>query len=104
MNETTISETAEQNSGSSPLATAARDGKAGLAACTSYLRENPWVGVAGGAVLGAVIVSLVKPPRHEPTPRESLRQLLDDTLAKLPSQKEAGTAVCNLLKKLHIPV
>ena len=103
MNDSPMSESGQQ--GADPtLSGACQCAKDGLTNCTAYLRENPWLGVAGGIVLGALVASLVKPAKPEPTAIESLRQMLDDALAKLPTQKEAGAAVCKVLKKLHVPV
>jgi len=72
---------------------------------TNYLRENPWIGVAAGAVIGAAIFACAKTTKQpEPTNLDKLRDLLDDVYAKLPSKKEAKSAVNSLLNKLHIPV
>jgi hypothetical protein len=103
MNDSPISESGQQGADSTPTS-ACQCAKDGLANCTAYLRENPWVGVAGGIVLGALVASLAKPAKPEPTALESLRQMLEDALEKLPTQKEAGAAVCKVLKKFHVPV
>lgn len=72
---------------------------------TDYLRENPWIGVAAGALIGAAVFACAKCSKQpEPTNLEKLRDLLDDMYAKLPSKKEAKSAVSCLLNKLHIPV
>jgi hypothetical protein len=71
---------------------------------TDYLRRNPWVGVAAGVVIGAAVFACTKCSKPEPTNLEKLRALLDDMYAKLPSKKEAKSAVDCLLNKLHIPV
>jgi hypothetical protein len=103
MNDFSSSESSPGTSGLT-LSHASRQAKEGLSTCTAYVRENPWVGLAGAAVLGALIVSLVKPSSHKPTIVESLRHLFDDARDKLPTQKEAGSALCRVLKKLHLPV
>jgi hypothetical protein len=76
----------------------------GIETATDYIRANPWVGVAGGLVLGAVVFALCKPAKPEPTTLDRLRDLLDEAYAKLPTKKEAKSAASCLLSKLHIPV
>lgn len=75
-----------------------------LGSTTQFLRDNPWVGVAGGLLLGAALITLAKPAKPEPTNLEKLRDMLDDVYAKLPTKKEAKSAMSCLLNKLHLPV
>lgn len=87
---------------------AARDA---LTATADYIRANPWVTVAGAAVIGGVIAVLARPGRPEPRKFEVVRGWLDDACAKLPSQRQVQSAVdhCGVTKavreikrKLHL--
>jgi hypothetical protein len=98
-----ISESSQDAAGA-PLAKASHQARKSLSACKSYVRENPWVGLAGAAVLGALIVSLVRPPKHQPTAMESLRHWMENALDKIPNHKESGAALSKVLRKLHVPV
>jgi len=80
--------------------------ESGVESITAYFKENPWCGVLGGFVLGLAVAAIAKAaePEPEPTSLERLRALLEDTCEKLPSKKEAKSAVLGVLEKLHIPV
>lgn len=84
------------------LTTARETAEDALAAATDYVRNNPWVAVAGAAVLGGVIVALARPSRPASPNLDAVRDFLDDTYAKLPSRKEARSGLNGLLKKLHL--
>ena len=75
----------------------------GLESATEYLRNNPWIGVLGGVVIGGILIGLSRSPKPEPTNLEKLRDLLEEAYAKLPTKKEAKSALNCLLTKLHIP-
>jgi len=81
-----------------------------LSAVADYARENPWVAIAGAAVLGGVLVALAKPNRPK-SRTDALRDWLDEAYAKLPSQKQVQSIVddsgvpdflAQLKKKLHL--
>lgn len=64
-----------------------------LSATANYIRANPWVAVAGAAVLGGVVAVLSRSSKPEPNSLEAVRDWLDDAYAKLPSQKQVESMV-----------
>lgn len=64
-----------------------------VAATADYIRANPWVAVAGAAVIGGVVAGLSKPCKREPHTLDAVRDWLDEAYAKLPSQKQVETMV-----------
>lgn len=103
MNEEFASTSADQPANPFP-ADLGKKVESGVESLTDYLKENPWVGVLGGLVFGAVLVTIAKNPQPEPTNLEKLRSLLEETYARLPSKKDAKSAMNCLLDKLHLPV
>lgn len=62
-----------------------------LASATDYVRANPWIALAGAVVIGGVIATLAR-PKPEPRGIDALRELLEEGLAKLPTQKQVEAA------------
>lgn len=97
--------------GREKLAEAQGATKDALTATTDYIRANPWVAVAGAAVIGGVIAALSRPHRREPTKFEAVREWLDDAYAKLPTPKQVHAMAENcgvtdtirqIRRKLHL--
>jgi hypothetical protein len=93
------------------LQAATSGAKDGIAAATEYIRANPWVAVAGAAVIGGVITALSRSHKSDTSKLDAVREWLDDAYAKLPSQKQVqemadSAGVSDFLKqvgkKLHI--
>lgn len=104
MNEESPSNSANESE-SCEIADVSKKIQGSFQTATDYLKENPWIGVAAGVLVGAAVFACAKGSKQpEPTNLEKLRDLLDDMYAKLPSKKEAKSAVNCLLNKLHIPV
>lgn len=104
----TIQELTEK--GREKLAQAQAGAKDALSVVADYTRANPWIAIAGAAVLGGVIVALTKPAPKPVSRLDAVRDWLDDVYAKLPSQKQVQSAVeatgvpdffGQLKKKLH---
>ena len=91
-----------QEAPSAMLSETSRQAREGLATCTTYVRENPWVGLAGAAMLGALVVSVIRPSRHKPTALESIRHWVENAREKMPAPKE--TTFGKVLRKLHVSV
>jgi hypothetical protein len=79
--------------GREKLAQAQTGAKDALSAVADYTRANPWIAIAGAAVLGGVVVALTKPARKPESRLDVIRDWLDDMYAKLPSQKQVQSAV-----------
>lgn len=79
--------------GREKLAQAQTGAKDALSAVADYTRANPWIAIAGAAVLGGVLVALTKPHRKPVSRWDAVRDWLDDAYAKLPSQKQVQSAV-----------
>ena len=103
MNEESPSNSAEKSE-TCEIADVSKTLQSSFNAATDYLRQNPWIGVAAGVLIGAAVFTCARSSKPEPTNLEKLRDLMDDMYAKLPSKKEAKSAVNCLLNKLHIPV
>lgn len=97
--------------GREKLAQAQDGARDALTAVADYARANPWVAIAGAAVLGGVVVALSKPGRKPPSRLDVVRDWLDEAYAKLPSQRQVQSAVetsgvpdflNQLKKKLHL--
>ncbi len=84
--QSTIHELTE--AGREKLAQAQSGAQDALSAATEYIRANPWVAVAGAAVLGGVIAVLSKSSKPEPRNLDAVRDWLDEAYSKLPSQKQ----------------
>lgn len=63
-----------------------------LSSVAEYVRANPWVALAGAAIVGGVIVALSRPKQPEHPNLDSLREWLDEAVAKLPSKKQIRKA------------
>jgi len=96
--------------GREKLAQAQTGAKDALSAVADYTRANPWIAIAGAAVLGGVVVALTKPARKPASRLDVVRDWLDEAYAKLPSQKQVQSVVeasgvpdffSQLRKKLH---
>ena len=105
----TIHELTER--GREKLAQAQEGAKDVLAAVADYARANPWIALAGAAVIGGVVVALSKPCQRTPSRRDAVRDWLDEAYAKLPSQKQVQAVVetsgvpdfvAQLKKKFHL--
>ena len=54
-----------------------------------FLRENPWVAVAGAAVLGGVLTALTRrSPVRRNSSRAAVRDWLEEAHASLPTKKQ----------------
>jgi hypothetical protein len=82
-----------------------------LSTATDYIRDNPWVAVAGAAVIGGIVAVALRQSKPEPRKLEVVRDWLEDAYAKLPSKKQMRSAAeasgipCfldSLRKALHI--
>ncbi len=78
-----------------------------VAVTTDYIKANPWIAVAGAAVLGGAIVALASPCRRQTNKLEAVRDWFDDAYAKLPSQADLKCPAIpkflkNLGKSLHL--
>lgn len=85
--------------------------RGGLVTATEYIRANPWVAVAGAAVIGGIVAVALRQSKPESGKLEVVRDWLEDAYAKLPSQKQVRSAaeasgipgfLESLLKALHI--
>ncbi len=74
--------------GREKLAEAQDGAKDALGATTEYLKANPWTAVAGAAVIGGVLVALLRPSRPKTPNMENLRDWMGEAVAKLPSQRD----------------
>jgi hypothetical protein len=63
-----------------------------LSSVADYTRANPWVAIAGAAIIGGVVVALSK-SRKSVSRMNVVRDWLDEAYAKLPSQKQVQSAV-----------
>jgi len=63
-----------------------------LSTATGYIRDNPWVAVAGAAVIGGIIAVALRQSKPEPGKLEVVRDWLEEAYAKLPSQKQVRSA------------
>ncbi len=79
--------------GREKLAKVQEGAKDALTVVADYARANPWVAIAGAALIGGVVVALSKPSRKPPSRFEVVREWLDEAYAKLPSQKQVQSAV-----------
>jgi len=82
-----------------------------LSTATGYIRDNPWVAVAGAAVIGGIVAVALRQSKPEPGKLEVVRDWLEEAYAKLPSQKQVRSAaeasgipsfLESLRKALHI--
>jgi hypothetical protein len=93
------------------LARAQEQVRGGLTTATEYIRANPWVAVAGAAVIGGIVAVALRQSKPEPGKLEVVRDWLEDAYAKIPSQKQVRSAaeasgipsfLESLRKALHI--
>ena len=88
-----------------------------LGAAESYIRQNPWLGVAGAVVVGAAVAALLPRPEREPDRVGAVRDWLGDTYAKVTDRlpdpddvrslaqsqsNRAASLLQELGKKLHL--
>lgn len=85
--------------------------RGGLTTATEYIRANPWVAVAGAAVIGGIVAVALRQSKPEPGKAEVVRDWLKDAYAQLPSRKQVRSAaeasgipgfLESLRKALHI--
>lgn len=74
-----------------------------LAAAGDFVRRNPWVAVAGAAVLSGLIIAVGKSRNPVVSKMDRVRNFIDDTYSRLPSQKAVEKGFSKLFKKLHLP-
>ena len=96
--------------GREKLAQAQTGAKDVLSAVANYARANPWVVIAGAAIIGGAVVALTRSSRSE-SRMDVVRDWLDEAYAKLPSQKQVQAVVetsgvsdflTQFKKKLHL--
>jgi ElaB/YqjD/DUF883 family membrane-anchored ribosome-binding protein len=80
-----------------------------LTGIANYTRANPWLAIAGAALVGGVVVALARPSRPR-SRADVIRDWLDEAYAKMPSSKQVQSVVettgvpdlvARLKKKLH---
>jgi len=81
--------------------------KEALAVTKDYIKANPWIAVAGAAILGGVLVALARPCKPSPTNLDNVRDWLDEAYAQLPSKSDIqssgpGKFLKHLAKSLNI--
>ena len=72
----------------------ARDGaNDALTATTQYIKDNPWLAIAGAAAIGGALVALSRPGHSSHRSKsDAIRQWLDDAYSRLPSQGDVRSA------------
>lgn len=72
----------------------ARDGaQDALGSATEYIKANPWVAVAGAALIGGAVAALLRPKKPSGPDLNRLRDWLGNAYAKLPSRDEVQDVV-----------
>ena len=79
--------------GREKLARAQDGAQDALGAATEYIKANPWVAVAGAALIGGAVAALLRPKKPSGPDLNSLRDWLGDAYAKLPSREDVQEVV-----------
>lgn len=71
----------------------ARDGaNDALSATTKYIKDNPWLAVAGAAALGGALIAFARPGRSHHNNGDAIRHWLEEAYARIPSQRDIQSA------------
>lgn len=71
----------------------ARDGtNDALSVTAKYIKDNPWLAVAGAAALGGALVAFSRPAKSRPSNGDAIRHWLEEAYAHIPSQRDIQSA------------